>query len=402
MTASGIPNRTKIYTTLSPNGKDDTAQINTALSNCPVGQVVQLTAGVFHVSGNGLLLGSPSCTLRGAGPGLQLSTGLNRVNGGGTISSVATACTNAGGTVVTYGNGSFCADPTATQLVKSDRATSNAYGVLYVYPLNVWGANSYNLASDAVQGAYSITLSSAPSDVHVGDIVDVDEDTDNDPNVWWDPQQCPSGNSCRQWFNFASRASRSLTQLLQVSAVNGSTITFNTPLTYPYHTSASCSGCAAQLTTFNGPVLEGAGVENLFVWGGEGGDGHGNIAISNCAYCWVKNVEASWSGGASIGLYQTFRNVVRDSFIHETPYPQPGGGGYMFNISGGASENLVENNEIWYGNKVDVMRASGGGNVFAYNYTDDSFGNQYPDFTRGGGQCGPYDDATLGVVGRKL
>ena len=60
----------------------------------------------------------------------------------------------------------------------------------------------------------------------------------------------------------------------------------------------------------------------------------------------------------------------------------------MFNISGGASENLVENNEIWYGNKVDVMRASGGGNVFAYNYTDDSFGNQYPNLPEAGANAG--------------
>jgi hypothetical protein len=388
MTASGIPNRTTIYRTLSPSGGDDTSAINTALANCPPGQVVELTAGVFHITGNGLLLGSPSCTLRGTGPGRQLSTGLNQVNGGGTISSVATACTSAGGTIVTYGNGSFCADSTATQLVKSDRAT-NPYGALYVYPLNIWASgNSYNLASDAVQGAYSITLTSTPSDVHVGDLVDVDEDTDNDPKVWWDPLQCPVGNNCRNWFPWGSRPSRSLTQVMEVQAVNGATITFDSPLTYPYHTSATCSGCAAQLSTLNGSALHGAGVENLFVWGGEGGDGNGNIPIANCAYCWVKNVEATWSGGANIGLYQTFRTVVRDSFIHETPYPQPGGGGYMFNISGGASENLVENNEIWYGNKVDVMRASGGGNVFAYNYTDDSFGNTYPDSPEAGVNAG--------------
>ena len=68
MTASGIPNRTKIYKTLSPNGSDDTSAINTALANCPPGQVVLLTTGVFRISGNGLALSNPSCTLRALVP----------------------------------------------------------------------------------------------------------------------------------------------------------------------------------------------------------------------------------------------------------------------------------------------------------------------------------------------
>jgi hypothetical protein len=392
MTASGIPNRTKIYTTLSPNGKDDTAQVNTALSNCPAGQVIQLTAGVFHITGNGLAISVSSCTLRGAGPGQLLNTGLNRVDGGGTVRSCAS------GSLVTYGGDSFCTDSTATQLVKSDRATNTNYGVLYVHPNNLWVSNSYNLASDAVQGAYSVTLSSVPSDVHVGDIVDVDEEADNDANVYWGNNDPPGGGS-RTWFSFKNRPSRTLTQILEVSAVNGATITFDTPLTYPYHTSSSsCTGCDAQLSTVTSSFLHGVGIENLFVWGGMGGDGNANLPIYDCAYCWVKNVESAWSGGSSIGLYEDFRNVVRDNYVHETPGPRPGGGGYLFNASGGSSENLIENNIFWYGNKVDVMRASGGGNVFAYNYTDDSFGDQYPDSMEDGINAGHYTTPHLELL----
>ena len=185
---------------------------------------------------------------------------------------------------------------------------------------------------------------------------------------------------------------------MEVSAVNGATITFDTPLTYPYHTSSSCSGCAAQLTTVNTPYLHGAGIENLFIWGGQGGDGNANLPINDCAYCWVKNIESVWSGGSSIGLYETFRTVVRDNYVHETPGPTPGGGGYLSNISGGASENLFENNIFWYGNKVDVMRASGGGNVFAYNYTDDQFGFQYPDSPEDGINSGHYTTSHLELL----
>ena len=406
MTASGIPNRTTIYTTLSPNGKDDTSQINTALNNCPPGRVVLLSAGVFRISGNGLSLTTSGCTLRGAGPGQQLNTGLNKVDGGGTVRSCAS------GTLTRIGDGSFCTDSTATQLIKIDRATNADNAVIYLLSDGVGIGNSYNLASDAVQGASSVTLTSTPSPaVKVGDIVGIDEDTDNDPNVVWGPSFGGPGDGSRRWFtlgqqsNGQNRQDRSLAQLFEVSAVNGAAIAFDTPITYPYHTSSSCSGCAAQLVTFTGGqslggggFLHGAGVENLFVWGGEGGDGNGNISVTDCAYCWVKNVEASWSIGSDIGFYQTFRNVLRDSFVHETPTPSPGGSGYLTTLTAGSSEDLVENNIFWYGNKNVTMRATGGGNVFAYNYTDDAFGDTYPDLPEAGLNAAHYTTPHLELL----
>jgi hypothetical protein len=390
MTASGIPNRTTIYKTLSPNGADDTSAINAALSSCPAGEVVLLTTGVFKISGNGLLLRNSSCTLRGSGPGSQKNTGLNAVGAGATI---ATSCSVQSSTA----NSVYCPDSTGTQLVKNDRATNPSYAVLYLYPLGVSFGNSYNLASDAVQGAYSVTLTSTPSPgIKVGDIVLIDENTDNDPNVVYGPSFGPPGDGSRRWF---MRQDRSLSQLMEVSAVNGATITFDTPLTYPFQTAY-----AAQLTVFTGDTatggsfLRGSGVESLFVWGGMGGDGHGNITIVDCAYCWVKNAEASWSVGSDIGFYRTFRNVLRDSFVHETPDPNPGGAGYLNTITNGGSENLIENNIFWYGNKVNTMRATGGGNVFAYNYTDDSFGSTYPDSAEAGINAGHYTTPHLELL----
>jgi hypothetical protein len=222
--------------------------------------------------------------------------------------------------------------------------------------------------------------------------------------VVWGPSFGPAGDGSRRWFtagvqqsNGLNRQDRSLVQWMEVSAINGSSITFDTPLTYPYHTAN-----AAQLTVTTGSpnsgFLHGAGVENLFVWGGMGGDGHGNIAVSYCAYCWVKNVEASWSMGSDIGFYDVFRNVLRDSFVHETPWPNPGGAGYLTTLAAGSSENLIENNVFWYGNKVNTMRATGGGNVFAYNYTDDAFGVQYPDSPEAGINAGHYTTPHLELL----
>jgi hypothetical protein len=387
MTASGIPNRIKVYTQLAPNGRDDTSAINTALANCPAGEVVLLTTGVFRIAGNGLTLSATSCTLRGSGPGSQRNTGLNAVN------TATTATVNASCAIQPAGQTTdvYCPDATATQLIRADRASGG--GVNITTPQAAFG-KSYNLASDAVQGAFSVTLTSAPSPaVKVGDIVLIDEDTFNgggDPNVVWGPSFTAAGSGSYGWF---SRQYRSLNQLVEVSAVSGTTITFDTPLTYPFH-----KAYAAQLTTYTSSFLHGAGIENLFVWGGMGGDYHGNIALLNCAYCWVKNVEATWSSGTGIGFYSTFRSVLRDSFIHETPNPNPGGAGYLTGLNSGASENIFENNIMWYGNKEIVARASGGGNVVAYNYMDDSFDGNNPQSPEAGLNAGHFTTPHLELM----
>jgi len=360
----GIPNRTTIYKTLSPlgAGKDDTAQINAALAACPANEVVQLTAGVFLINGNGVQLNSSNCTLRGAGPGSQKNTGIN---------GVATSDTA----------GTYVVDPTATQLIKADRATNLNYAVLYFSPQGEGFGASINLASDAALGANSITLASNPG-IQVGEILLIDELTDSDPDVVWGPSFGPAGDGSRRWF---SRQDRSLSQLVEVSAVSGNTITFNTPLHSAFQTAYT-----AQATRYTVPFVHWSGVENLFVWGGMGGDFHGNISVNWCAYCWVKNVEAVWSVGTNVGFYSTFRSELRDSFMHETPHASPGGSGYQSGINVGASDNLFENNIMWFGNKVDVMRASGGGNVLGYNYMDDAFGDSYPESPEAGINAGHY------------
>jgi hypothetical protein len=51
----------------------------------------------------------------------------------------------------------------------------------------------------------------------------------------------------------------------------------------------------------------------------------------------------------------------------------PGGGGYGIGINHSSADNLIENNISWNFNKVMLMRASGGGNVIAYNYMEDGY-----------------------------
>jgi hypothetical protein len=343
----GIPNRTRIYKTISPRGGDldDTTNIQIALNGCPREAVVQLTEGTFNINGSGLHFSRTNCTLRGAGPGA-------------------------------FSDGSG-----GTRLIKADRATNRGYAVLYVQANGVSFDRSIDLAADAMQGTNTLSLVTNPG-IRVGEFVYIDENTDNDPEVFWGPSHNPPGGGSRRWF---IRQDRSLTQMMEVSAVSGNSITFNTPFHTTFRTAYQ-----AQLTRFTGLLLQKVGVEDLYVWGGMGGDYHGNISMIHCAYCWVKNVNAAWSIGTNVGLYFTFRSEVRDSYIHETPDPNPGGAGYMTGLNYGASDNLFENNIMWYGNKEIIMRGTGGGNVVAYNYMDDSFGSTYPHSSEGGLNAGHY------------
>ena len=322
----GIPNRTTIYKTISPSGGDDTATIQAALDSCPKNGVVQLTAGVFHISGQGLSIERSYCTLRGAGPGPGSWP-------------AGTAASGAGG----------------TYLVK--KLKSN-YPVAIVGPR--WGpsGSDINLTSDGVRGSNSVTVASA-SGLAAGDLVVVDETTD--PNISHWNSQDPENDS--GWFE---EPNRPLGDVMEVASVSGNTVTFTTPFPISYQVSQS-----AHFYKLNS-VVKDSGIENLYVYGGEGGDGGGGLHLWNCAYCWVKQVEDTWSVGAAIHIDQSFRAEVRDSYFHDSQGGlYSGGANYGIGLNWYTSNSLIENNISVRFNKVDVMRSAGGGNVFGYNYMDD-------------------------------
>ena len=360
----GIPHRTTIYKTLSPLGgtQDDDPQIQAALNTCPAGQVVQLTAGVFRINGGEgyrcLVMNRPNITLRGVGPGRGLGTGKGAT---------------------------FVPDPTATQLVKINQQGASCPIIMNSRDVSQ-NTTSFNLAADALAGTYSLQLTSNPG-IKVDEVVLIDQITNNHPDVFWGLNHNPPGGGSRRWY---VRQDRSLSQLMEVTAVSGNTITFATPFHCTFGTIY-----AAQLTRLPG-MLTGIGVEDLYVYGGHGG--HGNISMQGCAYSWVKHVEAHWFDGHAISLSWCYRCELRDSYLHECPNTNPGGSGYILDLTNATSDCLVENNISWWGNKDILMRGTGGGNVVAHNYMDDSFGAFYPNLPESGLSVGHYTTPHMELV----
>lgn len=344
----GIPNRTTICASLSPagGGQDDTAAINAALSSCPAGQVVSLAAGTFTITGQGLVVPA-NVTLRGAVDSTGRPASLLVKDDG---DSQPYSVISMG---LRYASLKFKTPPSST-----DPATG---GTL--------------LASDAVKGTNQLTLVSNPG-LQVGEIVYVDMATD--PSLtYWNLARSPGGGQTadpsRGWF---SNYDRPITQILEVQSISGNTITFTTP----FHISFTTADGAA-LWELEWPATFRAGVENVYAFGGTGGDGGGGIHFFSCAYCWAKNVEVDHTDGTGVNFDDSFRCELRDSYIHHAgPWsgPSPGGGAYLTGMSAGTSDSLFENNVVWNGNKIIVMRATGGGNVVAYNYMQDAWGATYP------------------------
>ena len=408
----GIPNRTSIYETISPSGGDDTATIQAALNSCPVDGVVQLTAGVFNISGNGLSMENSYCTLRGVGPGP------------GTLPA---------GTAPSAGT------TTGTYLVK---AKGSNYPVAIIGPR--WeetASSTVNLTANAVRGTNTATVASA-SGLAAGDLVVVDEENGNttvasgsngvnvntftgsgtlnvastanfnspgeievvtsggnavltctgtaggvlftgctftsgqagtvstgnavlDTTVsHWNSQDPENGSG---WFE---EPNRPLGDVMEIASISGNTLTFTTDFPITYQVAES-----AHLYQVRN-MVKYSGIEDLYVYGGEGGDGGGGIHLFNCAYCWVKHVEDTWQVGSAIEVDDGFRDEIRDSYFHDSQDGlEQGGGSYGIDLSWYTSNTLVENNISIRFNKVDVMRSAGGGNVFGYNYLDDGADN---------------------------
>lgn len=356
----GIPDRSRTCATVAPLGgnADDTARIQGAINACPVGQVVQLAAGTFLINNGNFLLINKGITLRGAGPD---KTTLAKTDGAKPYQAAVSA------------------KPAPLIIVGPSRWAPSAETKGYI--------GTTNLTADAVKGVFEVKVANA-AQYAPGQIVLLDEasgaawQTDHlgrgqiwaaaDWRVVWkkhnptiqyvdgfDADTYPTTpEKAGSWF---SRLDRPTAEIKQIASVSGTTVTFTTPIHISYRVNN-----AAQLSRFGESHVLGAGVEDLKLIGGD----NGNLGFRRAAQSWARNIANTQWHGDGVSISSSFRIELRDFYVHDAAWAQPGGGGYGISFSNGSSEVLIENGIVVRANKLMVVRSSGAGSVIGYNYMD--------------------------------
>lgn len=160
------------------------------------------------------------------------------------------------------------------------------------------------------------------------------------------------------------------TQLRNITAVTGTTVTFWPPLNYAnpaksprVHSKQYWFTIKAGFETF---TIERDGISD------------GNIFLmTQCLNCWFKDVEVRKWRASGILATACLNCEVRDSYIHDT-WANPGsGGGYglqlfndvRLNSWTGCHNWLIENNRFYKCGPSFIMSGSSSGNVIGYNYS---------------------------------
>jgi hypothetical protein len=322
----GLPNRTQICATLNPG--DD---IQTAINNCPEGQVVKLNAGQFTVANT-----------------IQIDRGVVLRGSRSDGAPLGTTIVKTGGqTVIGIGKGrdAIC------------YARSMGGGIELVQ-------DGVKESSAVSVGKHGINTLTPAKNFTKGDLALID---------LWDDSTINEGD-CSYFKRFDRH---SVSQRVEINSVDPAT--GNLTLSSPLHWNFRAGGrYQAQIARVRTPTTRWAGIESLKIMGGSNtsysGAMAGGIDISNAAYCWVKDVQTGGTiGGMHIALTGTYRCVVRDSYVHHSANYGFGVDCYGIVLRCGAADNLIENNISRYMNKPVQLDTTGGGNVIAYNYADNAW-----------------------------
>lgn len=363
----GIPFRDKVCATVSPTGTPSDAQrIQSAIDRCPAGQVVALTEGTFIINAGAYILLNKGITVRGQGPGRTI---LSKTDG---AQPFVEAVGKKPSPLIVVGPAIFSATPDSS-------------GV----------AGSVALTADAEKSSRTIEVADARN-FTAGQIVLLDEasgaawqpDGQGRGRIWaapdwrvvWKKHDPPvkyvddfgpdsfptTPGTAGQWF---SRLDRPTAEVKQIEKVSGSSITFTTPVHISYR-----KANAAQLSWYGRRHVTGAGVESLTLTGGDAG----NLRFQWAALSWAKDIESTVWHGEGVAFNSAFAVELREFYIHDGAWSQPGGGGYAISLAAGSAELLIENGIAVRANKVMVSRSAGAGSVVGYNYMDMSYINTQP------------------------
>lgn len=314
----GIPALTTIFAdvTQAPynankTGSSDAAPaIQSAINNCPAGQVVFIPAGTYRL--NSQLTIARSVVVRGAGP---------------------------------------------------DKTILQSYANWHAIQVGDWPSApvSRAVSGSLVKGATQLTVSSlnTPS-LSVGDFIVIDQINDGIEVLNVDAESRNGGTRC-------------LSQITTIKSITGSgpyILGIDPPLHHGFSLSQSPEIWELNQGT---SITRSGGVEDLRVIRVSplNQNGYSNFKFLNAAYCWLKNVQSLDTIFWHVDLDRTFRCEIRDSLFSGGVY-RTGGFAYGVVCGNRTTAALVENNRFYRCRHSMVIQGGISGCVIGYNYSVDS------------------------------
>lgn len=321
----GIPSRTTIcadvtqapYNAVSDGVTDDTDAIQTAIDDCPEGEVVFIPEGVYNISA--LLVFDKGIVIRGEGPEKTK--------------------------LLSY---------TISNPVIDIKRWANAET-----PIDI--SDSYE------KGENVITVDDSGA-LDVLDYVVISQL--NDPEL---VNNVGSSGECT-WCG-DNNPDRVQSQLVQITSIDDNQLTLSRPLYFSLKHSLVPQ--VMHVNLMSGAGVEDLYIEQVHGIYGASSEAT-NIAIGRCANCWVKNVESHMTSNHHVGMNLCYKCEIRDSYFDDA-YNHWGGDAYGILLRGRNSDNLIENN-IFLWTRHAMGLESGSGNVFGYNYADEGLDENSPTF----------------------
>lgn len=175
-----------------------------------------------------------------------------------------------------------------------------------------------------------------------------------------------------QAYMFSSWAYGSLSQTMQIKAINANAITFASPFRFTF---SEVNGAYLQkLIPRNNVAIECLAVQRLDATAGQSS----NIVFSKAVNCVVKGIESDSANFAHIEVNGSSNISITGSYFHDAFAYGGNGQGYGVLLQEGANECKVEENYFRHLRHAMLMQSGANGNVFGYNYSVEPFWTQPP------------------------
>lgn len=248
------------------------------------------------------------------------------------------------------------------------------------------GSQQCSWTAGYAKGSTSITLSSCGSAPPVGSVVVLDQanDTSDNGGIYIcdaNTSNCAAdsstgGNNDGRFINGITHSQQQVTRITAVTSSGGGSYSVTiSPGVYFSNIRSSQSPGAWWFGT-----VQNDGVEDLTIDGSVMSSGSptnfGNFGMYQCDQCWIRNVRSENAGRYHVETYQSFQDVIRDSYF----YGALGGASQSYGIESEIASGVLIENNIFQQTTAPIMFGAGSGNVIDYNLSLDDY------YTGGSGQ----------------